>query len=66
MKVVTITCDCCKKDSYVNEDDFPLYCSFCGKRSTIYYKAETGNLDLEERIMSDSDCNERVIEDGND
>lgn len=46
-KVVTITCDDCKKNSYINENDFPLYCSFCGSRESIYYLAEKGSVDLQ-------------------
>lgn len=46
MKVITITCEKCKKDSYVRENDFPLYCSFCGSRTSIYYKAEKGCINI--------------------
>ncbi|MBM7715386.1 hypothetical protein MXL46_11180 [Heyndrickxia sporothermodurans] len=47
MRVITVTCDSCDKESFVKEDDFALFCPFCGSRSNIYYKPETWVLKSE-------------------
>lgn len=48
MEVVTVACESCNKDTYINKKDFPLFCPFCGNRSLIYYKAEEGKVTLYE------------------